>query len=211
MTKIAIVGAGNVGGNLGINLTKHGFDVRFGVKPGADVSELLAKCSGRAQAASVADVARWADVIVLALPAAAVVEVGLALGDVTGKVLVDTSNPLRWADGPVHAPPPEGSAAAALAKAVPAARVVKAFNTFGAELHLDPALAGGGVDVPMAGDDGAAKELVADVARKAGFTPVDAGPLRNAAVLENLAVLWIHLAMKGGHGREFGFKMIRRS
>jgi hypothetical protein len=51
---------------------------------------------------------------------------------------------------------------------------------------------------------------VAAIARAAGFEPIDAGPLRNAAVLENLAMLWIHLAMVGGHGRQVGFKLLGR-
>jgi predicted dinucleotide-binding enzyme len=46
--------------------------------------------------------------------------------------------------------------------------------------------------------------------REAGFAPVDAGPLRNAGVLENVAMLWIHLAMAGGQGRDFTFVMQRK-
>ena len=48
------------------------------------------------------------------------------------------------------------------------------------------------------------------IATKAGFTPIDVGPLRNAALLESLAVLWIHLAMKGGQGRHVAFKLLER-
>ena len=55
----------------------------------------------------------------------------------------------------------------------------------------------------------AGEKLVMDIAAHAGFAPVDAGPLRNAAVLENLAMLWIHLATVGGQGRAFTFKMAR--
>ena len=88
--------------------------------------------------------------------------------------------------------------------------MVKAFNTFGAEFHGDPDLGGSRVQVPMAGDDQSAKEELAAIAAKAGFEAVDAGPLRNAAVLENLAMLWIHLARVGGRGRDFVFQMIRR-
>jgi 8-hydroxy-5-deazaflavin:NADPH oxidoreductase len=208
--RITILGAGNVGGNLGINLSRHGFPVRFGVREGSNIQEVLARCEGKAEATSVSAATQWADVIFLAVPANAAVDALKAAGDVSGKVVVDCTNPLRWEDGPVHAPPPEGSVTAALAKAFPQARVVKGFSTFGAEFHLDPKIGDTSIDVQLAGDDAEAKALVSSIATRAGFTPIDAGPLRNAAVLEALAILWIHLAMKGGHGRQVGFKLLKR-
>lgn len=208
---IGIIGAGNVGGNLGIRLAKSGYTVRFGVRPGADVKEVLEQCEGRAQAASIPDVAAWADVLFLAVPAPAAVPAVREAGNLSGKVVVDCTNPVGFgADGPTLAPVPEGSVAAALAKAAPGAKVVKAFNTFGAEFHLDPNIGGTPVDVQMASDDAGAKQTVAAIASKAGFQPVDCGPLRNAALLENLAVLWIHLAVKGGLGRHIAFKLLQR-
>ena len=210
-TKIAILGAGNVGASLGVNLCRHGFPVRFGVRAGSDDAELLARCEGKAQATSVADAAAWADVVFLALPAGAVVEVARAAGDLTGKILVDCSNPVGWTpEGPTLQPPADGSVAAALAKAIPGARVVKGFNGFGAEFHLDPRVGGAAADVYLAGDDAAAKGVVASIADRAGFSAIDAGPLRNAALLESLAVLWIHLALKGGKGGEGAFKRLTR-
>jgi NADPH-dependent F420 reductase len=210
--RIAIIGAGNVGGSLGIHLARSGYTVRFGVRDPQDakVKEVLAQAGKGVDAASVREAAQGADVLFVAVPAnAAVAALGEA-GDVTGKVVVDCNNPLTWQDGPVHAPPPEGSITAALARAFPGARVVKAFNTFGAEFHRDPKLGGTSIDVQLAGDDKEAKALVASIATRAGFTPVDCGPLRNAAVLENLAILWIHLALREGHGRDIGFKLLKR-
>lgn len=210
--KIAIIGVGNVGGNLGVRLARSGFPVRFGVRPGSDVKALLERCGGQAQAGSVQEVAAWADVVFFAVPATAAVTAAREAGDLTGKVGVDCNNPVGFdASGPTVAPVPEGSITAALAKAVPGARWVKAFNTFGAEFHGDPALSGMAVDVQMAGDDAAAKATVAAIAKQAGFQPVDCGPLRNASLLEHLAVLWIHLALKGGHGRQVAFKLLPRT
>jgi len=68
---------------------------------------------------------------------------------------------------------------------------------------------GRGTGLQLAGDDPDARETVAALARGMGVDPVDAGPLRNAALLENLAVLRIHLAIKGGYGREVGFRLLR--
>ena len=124
--------------------------------------------------------------------------------------IINFTNPVGWDGGPVWSPPPEGSNSAALAAALPGARVVKAFNTFGAEFHADPSLPGGPADVQIAGDDDAARQQVAAIAERSGFTPVDAGPLRNAALLESLAVLWIHLATVGGRGRNAAFRLISR-
>ena len=208
--RIAIVGAGNVGGNLGIRLARSGFSLRFGIREGSDADEVIAKCEGKAEGASIPEAAKWADVIFLSVPANAALEAARSMGDLSGKVLVDCNNPLKWEDGPVHTPPPEGSITAALARAFPTARVVKGFNTFGAEFHLDPALGGASIDVQLAGDDAEAKALVSSIATRAGFTPVDMGPLRNAAHLESLAILWIHLAMRAGQGRQIGFKLLKR-
>ncbi len=209
-TRIAIVGAGNVGGNLGSRLSQSGFAVRFGVREGADVAALLATCGKDASSSSPAEAAAWADVVFLAVPGTVALEVARSLaGPLAGKIVVDCNNPLTWKDGPVWAPPPEGSLAAAIAKAAPAARVLKGFNTFGAEFHKDPGLAGVPASVFLAGDDAEAKKVVIDLASKSGFAPVDAGPLRNAAVLENVAMLWIHLAMVGGQGRAFVLSLQR--
>jgi hypothetical protein len=150
------------------------------------------------------------EVIFLAVPAAAAVD-ALSNAPIGGKVVVDCNNPVAWDDGPVWSPPPEGSVTAQLAACYPEARWVKGFSTFGSEFHRDPAIGEGGIDVHLAGDDAGAKDTVAALAQGAGFQPVDVGPLRNAAALENLAVLWIHLALQGGHGRQIAFQLQCRS
>jgi 8-hydroxy-5-deazaflavin:NADPH oxidoreductase len=211
-TRIAVIGAGNVGGGLGARLSNAGFPVRFGVRPGGDVAPLLARCAKDASSSEPAAAAAWGEVVFLAVPGSAAVDVARSLApELAGKVVVDCNNPLTWSAGPVWAPPPEGSLAAAVAAAAPGARVVKGFNTFGAEHHADPGLTGAPAQVFLAGDDDAAKQLVSAVAAASGFAPVDAGPLRNAPVLENVAMLWIHLATVGGHGRAFTFRMQARA
>ena len=207
---IGIIGAGNVGAALGRRLTAAGFTVRFGVRDPAKAEALVAELAG-ASAASPAEVAGACDVVFLTIPGSAAVDVAAGLGDLDGTIVVDCTNPLGWDEGPVWKPPAEGSNAAAIAARCPGARVIKAFNTFGAEFHGDPGLGGGArAEVPMAGDDAEAKKAVSAIAETAGFAPVDVGPLRNAAALENHAVLWIHLAIAAGHGRDFVFKMVRR-
>lgn len=207
--RVTIIGVGHVGSALGRRLSECGHEIVFGVRPGRNVDDLLASCDGEPRAAATPEAVTAGEVAFLAVPADAAVD-ALAGADLDGRVVVDCNNPLGWDDGPTWKPPAEGSVTARLAAAYPGARWVKGFNTFGAELHRDPDLGGYPVDVQLASDDAEAKGAVAELARSAGFRPVDAGPLRNAAVLENLAVLWIHLAMVGGHGREVGFRLVGR-
>ncbi len=209
---IAIIGTGSVGAALGERLTACSQTIVFGTRDPGAAGPLLERCQGRARAATVAEACRDAEVIFLAVPFEVVVanleSVRDAGVDLRGKVLVDCTNPLTWDAGPVWAPPAEGSMTAALAAAIPEASVIKGFATFGAAFHRDPEIDGSPVDVHLAGDEGA-KSVVTKIARRAGFSPVDAGPLRNAAVLENLAILWIHLA-RNGYGRSFAFQMADR-
>jgi len=204
---IAIIGAGNVGRALGATLAKTGKTIVYGVRNAEAAAESIAHIPG-ATATDAKVAAQSSDMIFLTVPAAVAPALVPTLGPVQGKVLVDCSNPVSWDQGPVWSPPTEGSVAQAIKKACPDALVVKALNTFGAEFHGAPTYEGPAgeesVDVPMAGDE-AAKARLTEVLTTAGFAPVDAGPLRNASVLENHAILWIHLATVGGQGRSFVF------
>ncbi len=204
-----MIGVGSVGASLGERLATVGHEVVFGVRPTRDTTDLLSKCGGRATTVPVPEACKQGDVIFLAVPAEHAGD-ALASAPINGKVIVDCTNPVAWDDGPVWSPPTEGSITAQLAARYPSARWLKGFATFGSDFHRDPSLGNGGVDVHLAGDDTEAKNTIADIAKGAGFQPLDVGPLRNAAALENLAVLWIHLARKGGHGRQIAFQLQRR-
>lgn len=201
--KIAMIGTGNVGGNLGRRLLSSGYDVVFGVRnlEGTGLEK-------DAQVALVADAVAEASVVFLAVPGGVAVQAIKDL-ELEDKILVDCTNPIRWDEGPVWDPPKEGSNAQAIAAATKAS-VVKAFNTFGAEFHGDPETSLGGVDVQIASDDDAAVAVIREIAEGAGFHIVPSGGLRNAGLLENLAVLWIHLALVEKGGRERAFKLVSR-
>lgn len=205
--RVGIIGAGKIGSRLGRRLVAAGYAVTFGARDAAAAAETLEGLG--APIVSPAEAAAGADVVLLTVPAnaahAAVADLGLR----QGTVLVDCTNPMRWDGGPVWAPPAEGSMAASLAAALPGVRVVKAFNYFGAEIHEDPVVGGEKADAFVAGDDGDAKMTVLTLANAIGFHALDAGPLRNASLLENLAVLWIQLA-GSGKGRHFAFKAVGR-
>lgn len=207
MTTAAILGGGSVGGALGARLLHIGATVRFGLRAPEAPRRPPARGAEGIPALPPAEAAAGAEMIFLAVPASAALDATRSAGDLTGKILVDCTNPLRWEDGPVWAPPPEGSVTQALAAAFPGLPVVKGFNHFGAEIQADPRFPSGPADALFASDDAAAKARVMGLAASMGFRPRDAGPLRNAGVLENLAVLWIHLAVAGGVGRNFNFRV----
>lgn len=194
--QIHVIGAGNVGGHLIRAAARAGHTVTVGVRSPDKIQALLAETG-----ATLSHSAEGADLIVSTLPHGAAASLLPTFG-LAGKVVVDASNPLSWSGGPVHAPP-EGhtSGGAHLQALLPDTRVVKAFNTFGAE-HITGAADGERpLDHLIAGDDADAKARVSALIESLHMRPIDLGPMRNAATLEQLAVAWIHLAMPAGRGR----------
>lgn len=206
--KIGIIGAGNIGGNLGKVWAKKGHEIFFGV-PDPDKHRALAdELGGRAQVGVPREAAAFGEVVALAVPWKAVADaVGSCKGELAGKVLIDATNPVGWDDGPTVAV--DGSAAQKIAEMAPGARVVKAFNTLGAEHLLDPKVGGVVADAFVCTDDDEARAIVTRLGEDLGFAMVDLGPLRNAKLAEHIAVAWIHLAMKAGLGRNIAFKLLR--
>jgi predicted dinucleotide-binding enzyme len=189
--KITVVGAGNVGGTLGRRWEAAGHQVRYAGRD--DIPQAVA----------------GAEVVVLATPWKAMSEVAAQLGGLKGTVLVDATNPIGPGFSLERGPGGE-SGAEWLARLVPGARVVKAFNTIGFNIMADPAFAAGPATLCYCGDDAGARQQVRQLATDLGFEPVDAGPLAQARLLEPFALLWITLAMKQGMGREIAFRLMRR-
>jgi NADPH-dependent F420 reductase len=206
----AVVGTGAVGEALAGNLVKHGIDVQLASRDGDKARQVAATLGKRARAVETKSLGKDVDVVFLAVPAGAATAVLEDAKGIEEAIVVDCTNPVTWDAGPVHVPLEEGSVAAHLARLHPRARMVKAFNTFGAEFHADAKLGASGADLYLAGDDADAKRAVSELATTLGFVPVDVGPLRNARHLESLAVLWIHLATVGGKGRQVAFKLLPR-
>jgi len=120
--------------------------------------------------------------------------------ELAGKTVVDIANPLNGSfDG--LATEPGSSSAEELAVALPESRVVKAFNTTFAGTLVQGEVAGQPLDVFIAGDDVAAKNVVAELVRSGGLTAVDVGPLQRARQLEGLGFLGIQL--QGSLGSNF--------
>ncbi len=204
--KIGIIGAGNIGGNLGKVWAAKGHEIAFGVREpqGEKIQALLADIAAEhVQAMSVAEAGAFGEVLVIAVPWAAVRQVISELGDVGGKIIIDTTNRLG-----VPAPEDGNSAAEDIAKMLPSARVFKAFNTMGWETLLDPVFSGQKATAFICGDDADAKSVVMSLAGKIGLDVVDAGPLSNASALEGMTKLWI--GMMRLYGREIAFTIVKR-
>ncbi len=208
--KIAIVGTGNVAAALGKGWAARGHIVTFASRePSSErVQALLDEAGPNASAARVADAAARSSVIVLAVPFTAVRERLDIAGDLGGKVLIDCTNPIAPGLRPMFDATTSG--VEQIAAWAPRARVVKAFNTTGAENMANPVYDGGASTMFICGDDGMAKAAAAQLAEELGFEVVDAGGLSAARHLENLALLWIHLARVTGLGRDVAFRLMRR-
>ncbi len=208
---LTILGAGNVGLALGRALLRHGETVVFGVPDPARYQSKVGALGDGARLTIPAEAIDAADLVVLAVPADATAEIARSRSDWRGKILVDATNPLA----PGLAGLTVGtttSGAEELAKLARGARVVKAFNTTGAENLSDPAYPGGLPFMPVCGDDADARRRVRVLALAAtlGFDAVDLGPLTAARYLEPFAMTWIQMAIRLGHGRGFAFSILRR-
>jgi predicted dinucleotide-binding enzyme len=144
------------------------------------------------------------ELVILATPYLAALQVAREFGPWGQRILVDASNPIEMGFKGL-AVGTTSSGAERIAEAATGARVVKAFNTTGCENMQDPQYPAGGLFMPIAGDDADAKARVVALATLIGFDAVDLGGLAASRYLEPWAMVWIELAVRRGHGRHFGF------
>lgn len=199
---ITLIGTGNMGSALAKQLTRAGHAVRITARDPAKAQALAAANPGAvAVAAAPADALAGSDVVIVATGYADAVPALRSLGSLAGKVVIDITNPLT-ADFMGLTLGHDTSAAEEIAKALPEAEVVKAFNTLFAQVLADgPQFADGQVAPAFfAGDSERAKQTAKALIESLGFTPVDAGPLKNARYLEPLAALNIYLGYGAGLG-----------
>lgn len=197
---ITLIGTGNMGSALAKQLTRAGHAVRITARDLIKAQALAAANPG-AVAAAAAEALAGSDVVIVATGYADAVPALRSLGSLAGKVVIDITNPLT-ADYMGLTLGYDTSAAEEIAKALPEAEVVKAFNTLFAQVLADgPQFADGQVAPAFfAGDSERAKQTAKALIESLGFTPVDAGPLKNARYLEPLAALNIYLGYGAGLG-----------
>ena len=205
--RIAVIGAGNVGTTLGRGWTRRRHQVTYGVRDPSS-AKAAALAQGGVQVTVPTQAVERSEVVVLATPWAATKDAVEALGDLGGRPLLDATNPIG--PGLTLAVGDGGSGAELVQAWAPTARVVKIFNTTGVENLASPLYGDQAATMFYCGDDEPACAVAAKLAADLGFDAVSAGPLRNAALLESHALLWINLAMAQGASRGIAFKLLRR-
>ncbi|MFG3341451.1 NADPH-dependent F420 reductase [Glycomyces sp. NPDC048151] len=189
--EVLIVGAGGMARGIGLRLVRGGHQVRIANREPDKAADLAAELGGSAVGEPL-DSAAGAEVIVLALPYEGSREVArLWAEQLSGKILVDISNPVDYETFDGLVTPPGRSGADEIAAAAPGARVVKAFNTTFAGRLANT----GRLDVFIAGDDIEARKLVAGLCEDADLRPIDVGGLKHALALETFQLL--HMKVQG--------------
>jgi hypothetical protein len=214
-TKIAILGSGAVGQTLSMGFVQRGHDVRMGTRdPGsAKIREWVGKVGGKASAGTFAEAAVFGEIAVLATKWDGTEEALRLAGpaNLAGKVVLDATNPLGFTpERGLHlAIAGSDSGGEQVQRWLPGARVVKAYNTVGADHMVDPVFPGGPPDMFLCGNDAAAKETAAGICRAFGWGAIDLGGLEMARLLEPLALVWILHAIRSG-SRDHAFKLLRK-
>jgi len=206
--QISIIGAGRVGSALARNWQRSGHQIQFAVR---DVrAEKHQALVSSAKLVPLGEAAGGTDVLVLATPFNAAENAIQALGDISGKILLDTTNPfVMGPSGLALAFGHSDSAGERIAAIASKASVFKGLNTTGDNNMVDPSRYSQKPLMLIAGDDDAKKPIVSQLVSDLGFEPGDAGPMTNARLLEAHAMLWVDLAMKRGYGRNVAFGLLR--
>lgn len=190
---IAIIGTGSVASALGPEFAAQGHTIVYGSRSPArdEVQELVASTGNSASATTPGDAANDADIVVLAVPGMLVEEITVGLGNLTGKIIIDPTNPLlEGGDGLMHGV--ETSNAEIIQAAAPGAFVVKAFNTLSWRTMIKPESSGGPVSIPLSGNSDDAKATVAVLVEGMGLEAIDVGPVESARWVEGMLILWIN-------------------
>jgi 8-hydroxy-5-deazaflavin:NADPH oxidoreductase len=212
---IGILGTGIVGRTLGSGFAAREHHVRMGSRDPSSqaVTEWVRLAGPSASAGTFTEAAAFGAVIVLAtLWSGTRNAIALARpGSFAGKIIIDATNPLRFAAGSL----PEleigfsDSGGEQIQRWLPEARVVKAFNTVGAAHMVDPRFPGGPPDLLICGDDDDAKRTVSGLAQELGWPTLDLGGIDAARLLEPLAMTWIRYGITTGTWNH-AFRLLRK-
>jgi 8-hydroxy-5-deazaflavin:NADPH oxidoreductase len=207
--KIGIIGAGDVGGTLGKIWRQRNHEVMFGVRNLQSQNvRRLAQMDKSLRFGDINEAVAFGNVILFAIPWTSVEETVRKSGNLSGKIVIDPTNPLT---PDLKQLALEGtSVAERIADLAKGAKVVKAFNTIGSKTLNNLIFGSDRADLFICGDDIPSKKVVGELATDIGFDVVDVGSLANARMLENLALLWIELALRQQLGPNIAFKLLRR-
>ncbi len=204
--KIAIIGTGNVGGALATKWSQTGHQIYLGVKDQNNFKGKHLLDNPNTTVSSMSSAISLAEVVLIATPAPAAIEVAQSLGDTSGRIIIDSMNIIMGKG-------PEGYANTtdAILANTQTTDVVKCFNTTGYNNMTNTVYADQVADAFVAGDSVNGKLVAQKLAKDAGFAECyDIGGNDKFTLMEQFAWFWINLAMFQGHGREIAFKLLKR-
>ncbi len=206
MSKIAIIGTGNVGGALATKWANKGHEINLGVRDVNNFKGFELLSNPNIKVYQVAEAVKISDVLLLSTPAPSTVEVVESLGDTSGKIIIDSMN-VVMNRGPLG----YKYTTEAILDNTQTKDVVKCFNTTGFNNMLNPVYGEVAIDLFVAGDSEKGKQIAIQLAKDAGFADCyDIGGNDKFELMEQFAWFWINLAMFQGQGREIGFKLLKR-
>jgi predicted dinucleotide-binding enzyme len=210
--KIAFIGIGQVGSAIAGRLLALNHTVTVAARdPNSDsVKAALAKYP-ELQVASLQQAIAQAEVVFLATPFNANQAALAEVDNLSGKILVDCTNPVGA--NLTHGLKSEKSGGEFIQSLVPNAKVVKAFTIYGFENFEDNTYPGYGNLKPamlIAGNDASAKQVVSTLCEQLGWEAIDVGDLSMSLHLDHMALLWIRMARVQGWGANFAWAMLKR-
>ena len=210
--RVGILGSGLMGGKLGTLFARAGHEVVFSYARSQEKLKKLARdAKGNARAGTPGEAAKEADALLLAVHWSRIEDVLQQAGNLSGKVVLSCSLPMN-ADNTQLVVAHSSSGVEELAKMIPKARLVSAFNTVPSEVLFgvfDARRRANRPSLVYCGDEKGSKQLAATLIRDVGFDPVDAGPLRIARYTEPFALLVAQLAYEGKDGPALAYRFER--
>ncbi|NHO20190.1 oxidoreductase [Acetobacter oeni] len=183
--KIGFIGSGQVGSTLASFWVKANHPVMLSARSLSEAQSVATRLGGGATAGIPQQAAAFADVIVLAVPYGALPAVAKDLGAaVSGKIVLDVTNPYAWRDGGIATEAGREGAGAVTARYFPQARIVRGFNSIAMTALRAGARETPPIAVPLAGNDQDALAVICGLAREAGFEPVVTGDLATAKLFQ---------------------------
>ena len=202
--RIAVLGAGNIGGTLGRKWAAAGHKIFFGVNnPDSERAQgLRAELGTKVTIGSATEALAASDVVVMALPGKAMDEmITTHAAQLDGKIIIDTAN--RMGGGPMNS-------FATFQTRTPHAYIFRAFNTLGWENFADPVFDGIQADLFYCGPDGDVREIVEQMITDVGLRPMRLGDVDQVGVVDSVSAIWFALVFGQGKGRHLAFKVLSR-
>ncbi|MDJ0700822.1 MAG: NAD(P)-binding domain-containing protein [Woeseiaceae bacterium] len=204
---IAIIGTGNVAKALGPEFARQGYDIVYGSRsPESEKArDIVAMTPGNAKAVLPKESVRNASIVVLAVPGELVEEITRSLGDLSGKIIIDPTNPLTGDWDTELSLSVSTSNARIIQDAAPDAFVVKAFSTLNWRQMIEP---GGDISILLAGDSDAAKAEVSQLVSGMDLHPIDLGDVDNAHWIEGMTIMWLNNRISDRPDFEYHLRLI---